>query len=1458
MLVWQGIWPETWLSRDKQVVSGKLHWYSGTQRHWALSAETFQTSDLHRFLSLSYISGGYVYVSRSSGIDTASCGEFETTSCASLAVGIARAQPGSTIIVDGTGTKLDPYPCTSSSPKNTLNINVSVHFQSFKSVPYIRCKDGGTFFLDGTKNYPVGNPTMEVVFEGLVFVNSSIQAEDCRVQLANCVFTNASNVTAALSLSSKGDFPVSLDLQNLTCMKSSTSCILVRAHNVVVKVSDSVFAQNTVNSRDLGIFTILAPGEPGKVLPSNVYSFHVTFTRTTFRRNYSPHKGTLHMDFKNQEDSFCKNNQGETATFLHLVFNTSPLMVWLSIDAGTFHDNTGRGLGIVSGHKVNISLSDSVFIRNFHPRGNGAAIFLNGFTNATLTISKSNFTSNNCSGAGGAIAVIGTMSVLVQIQSSLFEQNVASFSGSAVLVGPSCVPHPLQEEVRYANVLIRNVQFTANVLLLNPYLNFYRGGTATFDVSELVKVNIQDSCFIENTAVKGSLTLYIQSGYDQHVWIYNTNFSRNRPSRNLMENSTEVQQVQGLVIASPEGLLDITLGNVVISHHYTADPSLEFVYLLGQSVMANFNSLVLANNTNGSINIIGKGSGEWNSSAMTGVVVEGLQFVNNANFAWLSKVSNNINCHMEFQNVNFSGNQNRQSSPLFQVEGESLGGTSVSIQNVFFDDNFVFAPVLKLQFDLDSPSFIPCNISPSLNQINVNIQGSTFTKNYMPSSNVVELKNGRYEISNCLFLDNFNSQRFSNVFLDQGSTTVEITNTRFLQVTKPRDVHGFQFGRNILLNSDTFATVALKNVTLKWDIPGATAVLFMVSRSFRVVKQATTIECPLGDRLARSNNSFYSSYVAKNCDISKMMLTYLLYACEKCPRQTYTILPNATCLPCPSGGNCTDNVAARAGFWGYPVISPGDPPGKVAFAQCPPGYCCPQQNISCPYRNETYLRTGCQGNREGFLCGKCRQGYTETLFSAECRKTQQCRDYWFWPVSLFISLGFALYLIKKPDLWLYLKRKMLWFKSATRSDGPEAATNRRSGGYMKVVFYFYQMAYLLMFYDEAMLNFLEMNVIVPVMGFFNFRISYNDRKPGFVCPLAGLSATSKTILYFFQVFVVFMCIATVYLAHAVLNKIKKKRPRFAPGGPYLGAVAEGLLLGYSTLAITIMKMLQCVELGSKHRSFYDGNVECYSHWWQRLSLALAIAFVFPFSLVIVWGTKLLLRGSVSAVQFLLACILPLPFLLYWLTRKLRALGGAVELSNDAEVERRGSVNLQSRGRPSLAADGASSCVLAVVCGPYCRPSSEGNGGGVIYWEGVLVFRRLILIMLLVSIPETLPRMMLMAVVCILALSHHVWVKPFADWKVNLLETASLTGLVFIALKSFAQASYLRSGTQLLPLENTTMKVFQWIEILLLGITPLLFLVVAGVALISQFFYWVVILAKSSHRCTRVLQGWEEI
>ena len=111
-----------------------------------------------------------------------------------------------------------------------------------------------------------------------------------------------------------------------------------------------------------------------------------------------------------------------------------------------------------------------------------------------------------------------------------------------------------------------------------------------------------------------------------------------------------------------------------------------------------------------------------------------------------------------------------------------------------------------------------------------------------------------------------------------------------------------------------------------------------------------------------------STFVALS-KTKKPIDTLLLY-CFPCTEGSYSLVDshiimhnlnmtyvrNSTCLSCPYGAICDSTVVAKANFWGDKYED------EISMYLCPAGR----------------------------LCGQCKDGYSESLYSAKCILNEEC------------------------------------------------------------------------------------------------------------------------------------------------------------------------------------------------------------------------------------------------------------------------------------------------------------------------------------------------------------------------------------------------------------------------------------------------------------------------------------
>ena len=154
---------------------------------------------------------------------------------------------------------------------------------------------------------------------------------------------------------------------------------------------------------------------------------------------------------------------------------------------------------------------------------------------------------------------------------------------------------------------------------------------------------------------------------------------------------------------------------------------------------------------------------------------------------------------------------------------------------------------------------------------------------------------------------------------------------------------------------------------------------------------------------------------------------------------------------------------------------------------------------------------------------------------------------------------------------------------------------RQFSRFVEIIFYFYQLAQLLLF-PSSLREFFDTQFLKPVLGFFNFQPLFI--KQGFLCPFPRLTPETKLVFKIAPVLGTLIAIFSIYGLHFLICRMKDVVcPVFAP---YLQASIKTIFLGYATLATVSISLIRCTFVAGESRWFYNGNVICYQ-WWQYAS-----------------------------------------------------------------------------------------------------------------------------------------------------------------------------------------------------------------------------------------------------------------
>ncbi|XP_078348054.1 uncharacterized protein LOC144633132 isoform X1 [Oculina patagonica] len=698
-------------------------------------------------------------------------------------------------------------------------------------------------------------------------------------------------------------------------------------------------------------------------------------------------------------------------------------------------------------------------------------------------------------------------------------------------------------------------------------------------------------------------------------------------------------------------------------------------------------------------------------------------------------------------------------------------------------------------------------------------------------SGALQFMNGNVTIKNCRFKNNEGLTSGGHVLMKTGYGRLNIVNSSFLQTGLKRPSKGKQrvssYGCFLRSESAGPVTIESSSFTASVDKEFYDPLFVATKCSSMNIDTSSTLLCPSGRRMKREEIVKRAGFeIVKDSDTCWTNVNYVKLFCEKCPDGFYTLQRGSTnglninketdCQKCPYGATCQNGrIVAKENFWGFnvsPKLS------RLQFIPCPMEYCKP------PTHSDHYIYNGCHGSRSGVLCGQCSNGYSEVLYSTSCRKQDKCNDHWFWMASLIYVMVFALYVVFKPPIFSLLYRQSLWFRKATETGRTQVSPNednsdKHDAGYLKIVFYFYQVVELVMVESpEIALHMVP--IIPPIIALFNFQVKTMDGSIG--CPFPGLTAVTKELFMCLKFLATLFSIGSIYAIHRGISKSFYITPPSL--ALYLAVALETLLLGYETLADTTLKLMHCVPIGQDWRLFVDGNIQCWQ-WWQYLFIVFIVVFVIPLVLVLFWGSLMLSNDNMSAKEFLISCAFPLPFLLIWLFRYCKKRRSANQLE------------------PSNSNTNHTEEIKKVLHDSF-RPSSDGEHG-TLYWESVLTGRRLILLIIHTFVVDPMIRFLCLDCACFIILLHHVSSRPFRNRIANICESISLVSLVVICTFNLAAATYISEGLEPSgPIKNIFQTV-QWIEIALLGLLPAAACILVVFAALSQ-------VVRVLYHCIRVL------
>ena len=1412
-----------------------------------------------------------VYVSLY-GKDCKSCGSLDLP-CQSIAQAVRQVDKDGIIFLNGSGTKQNPFHC--SPPHTAVEINKSLTMKGYYSTPHKLCVEG--FQIEKAND---GEQTLRFELSGIAFWQTPLTFENCHhVKIVNCSFLNAPR---ALSIRIRNIMTFRLDIQGFSSFHNNSHCIhLILLGNignkirryVDININGTHFIKNGlhgVQHSERGVMKI-ASNEDEALKPVNIEIF---CEKVKCAKNQGPFinlnvsTAVTKETYKDVKLSFNKLHSWKNLldrkpklTMHSLYFSHARVTRAKFVNLNCNHNDLHVQCINVTSDEAEIDIQDSYFYKQSTPKTNGSCLSLVANIGASLKISNTTFW-ENIAYVGGSLYVHSPGGFLrINITNVIFGKCSANREGCVISIGkPMRAGHHNESipEKLYFN--LKNVTIERWKGLGSKCLAVYvllKGGKVTAEESKFHKktrttvggalrvvttggktnVTISRCSFIDKAVVARQgliVTIVAKNGNAGIVTLTDTLIASNSKKRKALIISPKYR----IKLVNTK-LIQFRYGLYVISSSPKNSSFLVDIFIDNCTFINNVYDMLLTIYDPTSVQVIIKNTLFTSSNSET-VENNGQSYAIRLNIPPLEHI-NSSKAVIELDNNTFDSRPSSHFALFFE------GDKNITVRRTLFQNCINTHPykwlvrkgneffyetatgAISILTIPDKYQQLGCirqkathEIHPTWNyDCHVLFEDTIFVENVGLAAGAVYISNGYTRFRRCTFRDNFGTHRTGHVYSAYGTGQVDFEDCSFSRTEKSKEFSNIStFNKPTFLYSESGGPVKLKNTSMISLDPDRNSfpMIDITSGGYVDMDEASKLQCSEGQELLL-DNATHIVFTEKNNSFCRLNVTVLRYYCRSCPTGYYSLQKGVSrglviatavlCLPCPFGANCVkSNIAAKPNFWGYQA---SNHPPKLEFISCPEHYC--QSSESADYNS-------CHGNRNGTLCGQCADGFTETLFSAECCKYSKCNNYTVWILTMLLTVALVLYLLIKPPILSFLGTQILWFKrkaeNHSRDDlGFVEDREHSDNGYIKITFYFYQAAELLMVGSiEDCLQ--KIPFIHFVIAAFNFQVRTINN--GIGCPFNGLTAVTKQLVLSGTVFVTMFEVVIIYCFHATVNMFRgKEKPHLIH---YMAVVMEVLLLGYERLAETSLTLMHCVSIGSGKWLFIDANVPCMQ-WWQYILLAYIIVFVIPFVGVLYYGSSKLYKASITASEFLAACMIPLPFLIYWLVKDMLRRRGRRGNSTSVQVVNRD--------------------VLEILHGPFRKPNNDD--GGTLYWESVLIGRRLILLACQAFITNLMLRMVCMVGACFLMTIHHVLKNPFRDLLANRAETLSLTALSIIAVINLAKATLIAFGISFDGPDTPYFEALEWFEACALAFVPALVSLLVTFAILSQLTRLLVFLIK---------------
>lgn len=705
--------------------------------------------------------------------------------------------------------------------------------------------------------------------------------------------------------------------------------------------------------------------------------------------------------------------------------------------------------------------------------------------------------------------------------------------------------------------------------------------------------------------------------------------------------------------------------------------------------------------------------------------------------------------------------------------------------------------------------------------------------NYMTLGGAMYASSAKLVITNCSFVDNSAALSAQALYI-VGAPYLVIQQSYFKDNSNyhasPQNTIVFidsQSDSTYRMDPDTQLTNNVFNVTMNSQCAS------MMNVKARVSEKGNNFWCPHGHHVEMQNIGapFQAKY----------SYAHALYWCRACPPDTYSLhrghLSNSTpnygvCIQCPQKGYCQNGrITTRANHWGFI-----DKDYQLQFSVCPEGMCCGQDHCN------TFR--ACATRRRGVLCGSCVQHHVVALGNRACVPELSCVRFTY-ALLVIVVFGMAYILVflmlqmAGPSISMQVQGLTTWISSRilpcckkcrksddqvpitdtddnplegaldafptdasvwTETEAAEMATIKQhivnTESALKITFQFYQI--LPIVYQMSMVDDVSHSITQTLTDIFYLRPFFSIL--GTFCSPPQLGNSGVLLVYLLAAALPMMVICVVYLLGyitlCILRCVRKTPTTMGESHAHqvlklncIGLFLYIMLFSYVPLLRAGFGLLNCVHVGDQHVLYVDSSVVCMQPWQMVLAVFIVVTLALQW-LVLAIGLPLLRAEEIPSWQFILATILPLPMLAWWMWKL-----GLHSIKSGFTTYTTDQITLAHVWR-----------VVDITETPFV----DGTHKNVTRWQSVLLFHALTIVGLsefLVHVPVV--RALVLIVACVVALAVHANWRPFVNTTANRVQTITLCTLTIFSVFNMHRAVLYSMGLLPTGSNKTLFDVYDW-------------------------------------------------